>query len=222
MSVDMIARGMAAAAAKSGGGSQLPPSTAADKDKFLRADDSGNPAWEAVNVAEKLVVTGAMGVDNNGNPTIINVDKTGAEIEAAYAAGMDIEFHIDSEGEVYNLGSSDYVGIFDSKYPTFTWTNFLEASLIFLLQLIIENGVDKWFISFLQLATYEELQDIRQLPASTAADKDKFLRVDASGNPAWETVSDTTIKLKSSTAGSTKYFNITVNDSGQITATEAT
>lgn len=33
---------------------------------------------------------------------------------------------------------------------------------------------------------------------------------------------DTTIKLKSSTAGSTKYFNITVNDDGQITATEAT
>ena len=33
---------------------------------------------------------------------------------------------------------------------------------------------------------------------------------------------DTTIRLKSSTAGSTKYFNITVNDDGQITATEAT
>lgn len=48
MSVDMIARGMAAAAAKSGGGSQLPPSTAADKDKFLRVDDSGNPVWQAV------------------------------------------------------------------------------------------------------------------------------------------------------------------------------
>lgn len=33
---------------------------------------------------------------------------------------------------------------------------------------------------------------------------------------------DTTIRLKSSTAGSTKYFSITVNDDGQITATEAT
>lgn len=87
MSVDMIARGMAAAAAKSGGGSQLPPSTAEDKDKFLRVDASGDPEWETVNVAEKFIVN----VTGSVNTGTLTSDHTFSEVVTAYENGAEIE-----------------------------------------------------------------------------------------------------------------------------------
>jgi hypothetical protein len=87
MSVDMIARGMAAAAAKSGGGSQLPPSTAADNGKFLLVDDSGNPAWETVNVAEKFIVNVTGSVETG----TLTSDHTFSEVVTAYENGAEIE-----------------------------------------------------------------------------------------------------------------------------------
>lgn len=56
------------------------------------------------------------------------------------------------------------------------------------------------------------------LPTVTASDSGKFLRVSSTG--AWE--AEEGIILNSSTAGSTKKFKITVDDSGTLSATEVT
>lgn len=72
---------------ESGGGSQLPPSTAADKDKFLRVDASGDPAWETVNVAEKFIVN----VTGSVNTGTLTSDHTFSEVVAAYENGAEIE-----------------------------------------------------------------------------------------------------------------------------------
>lgn len=56
------------------------------------------------------------------------------------------------------------------------------------------------------------------LPTVTASDSGKFLRVSSTG--AWE--AEEGMILNSSTAGSTKKFKITVDDTGAISATEVT
>ena len=43
-------------------------------------------------------------------------------------------------------------------------------------------------ISTLQTTVEEAKTAANRVPASTPADKDKFLRVDAGGNPVWQTV----------------------------------
>lgn len=191
--------------------SALPPSTAADKDKFLRVDASGNPAWETVNAVEKFVVTGELNISADGSSTLTNVDHTVNEAVAAYNAGMRVELHAVSDGIPIILQS--IVMAMDGGVYFTTAYGVGNVNIIMTIVGQIQEGADEWSV-------FNDI--IRELPSHSSDDVGKFLRVDATGNPAWETVSDTTIKLKSSTAGSTKYFNITVNDSGQITATEAT
>lgn len=215
MSVDMIARGMAAAAAKSGGGSQLPPSAAADKDKFLRVGASGDPAWETVNVVEKFVVTGTISVDTEDNATFTNANHTFDEIKAAYDAGMEIELQSVKEGF-----ETAFLPLTAAYSDAFVWYQMSDDRGISVFVTHEDSG-DTWEAYVFVFGKDYIVSEIRQLPESSGADDGKFLRV-VNGAPTWEAVSDTTIKLKSSTAGSTKYFNITVNDDGQITATEAT
>lgn len=62
------------------------------------------------------------------------------------------------------------------------------------------------------------LPDEAVLPTVTASDSGKFLRVSSTG--AWE--AEEGMILNSSTAGSTKKFKITVDDSGTLSATEVT
>lgn len=169
-------------------------------------------------VNTKLLVTCTVAQDSNSDWAVSNPSHTVDEIAAAYRSGANVVLQADfGEGftSVLDLQATD-------GFALFQWGGVvIEIGLVFIF-VQKESNTDSWAMYIVIPVEQGQLSKIRQLPASTAADKDKFLRVDASGNPAWETVSDTTIKLKSSTAGSTKYFNITVNDSGQITATEAT
>lgn len=164
-------------------------------------------------VDTKFLVTCTLARDSDGNWTVTNSSHTFDEISVAYLSGVDVVLRADFNGDVayFDLQLAEVDDIFQ-------WGGTLGTMLFFVV--VQKDG--SWLVDSLKLVIQDQLSEIRQLPVSTAADKDKFLRVDAEGNPVWETVSDTTIKLKSSTAGSTKYFNITVNDSGQITATEAT
>lgn len=167
-------------------------------------------------VNTKFIVTCTIARDSDGNWTVSNPSHTFDEISAAYNTGMDVVLQSQSEGidVVFELQTAQVATMFQ-------WGAMVEMLMVF-VAVEKDGSTDSWLAGSVELVVQDQLAEIRKLPASTSADKDKFLRVGASGNPVWETVSDTTIKLKSSTAGSTKYFNITVNDSGQITATEAT
>lgn len=154
-----------------------------------------------------------------------------AEVFAAYTAGMIVECHI-------TIGQS--VAILPLVWPSESIVGFGATISADKLEMgfnvnsvsvfgINIDSTELWgmhmnlFCEKNAMQTYvnEQINNVRQVPDYSSADNGKFLRV-VNGNPVWETVSDTIIKLKSSRAGSTKYFNITVNDSGQITATEAT
>lgn len=169
-------------------------------------------------VDTRFIVTCTIAQDSDSNWTVSNPNHTFDEIGVAYRSGVDVVLQaVLGEGfiSVLDLQATD-------GSTAFQWGGVVvEVGLVYIL-VQKESNTDSWDMYISTPVEQDQLAEIRQLPASTAADKDKFLRVDASGNPVWETVPDTTIKLKSSTAGSTKYFNITVNDSGQITATEAT
>lgn len=164
-------------------------------------------------VDTKFLVTCTLARDSDGNWTVTNSSHTFDEISVAYLSGVDVVLRADFNGDVayFDLQLAEVDAMFQ-------WGAMVETVMLFVV--VQKDG--SWLADSVGLVIQDQLAEIRQLPASTSADKDKFLRVDASGNPVWETVSDTTIKLKSSTAGSAKYFNITVNDSGQITATEVT
>lgn len=181
MSVDMIARGMAAAAAKSGGGSQLPPSTAEDKDKFLRVNASGDPAWEAVNVAEKFIVTATASSDNT-----CTADHTVAEVLAAYNAGMIVECHI-------IVGQ--FAGILPLVWPSESIVGFGATISIDKLDMGFDvNSITVFGINTGSTETWDmytnlfcENGDVRQIPDYSIADNGKFLRV-VNGTPTWQTV----------------------------------
>lgn len=164
-------------------------------------------------VDTKFLVTCTLARDSDGNWAVSNPSHTFDEISLAYLSGVDVVLQSRSEGidVAFELQAVQVDAMFQ-------WGAMVETVMLFVV--VQKDG--SWLADSVGLVIQDQLAEIRQLPASTSADKDKFLRVDASGNPVWETVSDTTIKLKSSTAGSAKYFNITVNDSGQITATEVT
>lgn len=169
-------------------------------------------------VNTKLLVTCTVAQDSNSDWAVSNPSHTVDEIAAAYRSGANVVLQADfGEGltSVLDLQATD-------GFALFQWGGVvIEIGLVFIF-VQKESNTDSWAMYIVIPVEQGQLSEIRQLPPSTSADKDKFLRVDAGGNPVWEPVSDTTIKLKSSTAGSTKYFNITINDSGQITATEAT
>lgn len=169
-------------------------------------------------VNTKLLVTCTVAQDSNSDWAVSNPSHTVDEIAAAYRSGANVVLQADfGEGltSVLDLQATD-------GFALFQWGGVvIDIGLVYIF-VQKESNTDSWAMYIVTPVEQGQLSEIRQLPAATDADKDKFLRVDASGNPAWEAVPDTAIKLKSSTAGSTKYFNITVNDSGQITATEAT
>lgn len=166
-------------------------------------------------VDTKFIVTATASSDNT-----CTADHTVAEVFAAYNAGMIVECHI-------TVGQ--FVAILPLVWPSEAIVGFgatISADKLgmgFNVNSIsvfgINTGSNEAWTMYTNL--FCEKGDVRQVPEYSSADNGKFLRV-VNGDPAWETVSDTTIKLRSSTAGSAKYFNITVNDSGQITATEAT
>lgn len=166
-------------------------------------------------VDTKFIVTAIAGSDNT-----CTADHTVAEVLAAYNAGVIVECHI-------TVGQ--FVGILPLVWATESIVGFGATISVdklgmgFNVNSIsvfgINTGSNEAWTMYTNL--FCEKGDVRQVPEYSSADNGKFLRV-VNGDPAWETVSDTTIKLRSSTAGSAKYFNITVNDSGQITATEAT
>nr|DAQ49520.1 MAG TPA: hypothetical protein [Caudoviricetes sp.] len=167
-------------------------------------------------VDTKFIVTATAGSDG----TTCTADHTVAEVFAAYTAGKIVECHI-------TVGQ--FTAILPLVWPSESIAGFGAALNVdklgmgFNVNSItvfgINTGSNETWTMYTNL--FCEKGDVRQVPEYSHADDDKFLRV-VNGDPAWETVSDTTIKLRSSTAGSAKYFNITVNDSGQITATEAT
>lgn len=166
-------------------------------------------------VDTKFIVTATASSDNT-----CTADHTVAEVFAAYNAGMIVECHI-------TVGQ--FVAILPLVWPSESIVGFgatISADKLgmgFNVNSIsvfgINTGSNEAWTMYTNL--FCEKGDVRQVPEYSSADNGKFLRV-VNGDPAWETVSDTTIKLRSSTAGSAKYFNITVNDSGQITATEVT
>lgn len=166
-------------------------------------------------VNTKFIVTATASSDNT-----CTADHTVAEVLAAYNAGMIVECHI-------TVGQ--FVAILPLVWPSESIVGFgatISADKLgmgFNVNSITVFGINTGSTDSWAMYTnlFCEKGDVRQVPEYSHADDDKFLRV-VNGDPVWEAVSDTTIKLRSSTAGSTKYFNITVNDSGQITATEVT
>lgn len=169
-------------------------------------------------VDANFLVTCTIAQDSASNFIVSNPSHTLGEISAAYRSGAVVVLQA-SFMETVDFVSGLQIA---QAGALFQWGGVSIDLGIFYITVKKEGNTDSWSMQIDSSVTQDQLSEIRQLPPSTAADKDKFLRVNASGNPVWETVPDTTIKLKSSTAGSTKYFNITVNDSGQITATEAT
>lgn len=167
-------------------------------------------------VNTKFIVTCTIAQDSNSDWVVSNPSHTLDEILSAYRSGMDVvlQAHIDEAADfILPLQAVDS--------DVFLW-GFMNIELGILSIMVQKEGdTDSWSAYVVDPVTQDQLSEIRQLPESSGADDGKFLRV-VNGAPTWEAVSDTTIKLKSSTAGSTKYFNITVNDDGQITATEAT
>lgn len=167
-------------------------------------------------VNTKFIVTCTIAQDSNSDWAVSNPSHTFDEISAAYRSGMDVvlQAHIDEAAN--SILPLQIVDTHDFLWGVMN----IELGL---LSIVVqkEGDADSWSAYVADFVTQDQLSEIRQLPESSGADDGKFLRV-VNGVPTWETVPDTTIKLKSSTAGSTKYFNITVNDDGQITATEAT
>ena len=168
-------------------------------------------------VNNKFIVTCTIAQDSNSDWAVSNPSHTLDEIWAAYRSGTDVVLHAYFEEVADVLLSLQFTqnGLF------FQWISVVVDLGTLYIFAQKEGDTDNWFASVDSLVTQDQLSEIRQLPEASGADDGKFLRV-VNGAPTWEAVSDTTIKLKSSTAGSTKYFNITVNDDGQITATEAT
>lgn len=166
-------------------------------------------------VNTKFIVTVTADSDN-----AYTADHTVAEVLAAYNAGMIVECHV-------IVGQ--FTGILPLVWPSESIVGFGATISVDKLDMGFDvNSITVFGINTGSTETWAmytnlfcENGDVRQIPDYSIADNGKFLRV-VNGTPTWETVPDTTIKLKSSTAGSTKYFNITVNDDGQITATEAT
>lgn len=166
-------------------------------------------------VNTKFIVTVTADSDN-----AYTADHTVAEVLAAYNAGMIVECHV-------IVGQ--FTGILPLVWPSESIVGFGATISVDKLNMGFDvNSITVFGINTGSTETWAmytnlfcENGDVRQIPDYSIADNGKFLRV-VNGTPTWETVPDTTIKLKSSTAGSTKYFNITVNDDGQITATEAT
>lgn len=168
-------------------------------------------------VNTKFLVTCTISQDSNSDWAVNNPSHTVDEIAAAYRSGMDVVLHAYFEEVADVLLSLQFTqnGLF------FQWISVVVDLGTLCIFVQKEGDTDNWSASVDSPVTQDQLSEIRQLPESSGADDGKFLRV-VNGAPTWGAVSDTTIKLKSSTAGSTKYFNITVNDDGQITATEAT
>lgn len=167
-------------------------------------------------VNTKLIVTCTVEKDSNNDFIVSNPSHTFDEISAAYLSGADVVLKTPINENVYTFLELQVAQV----DAVFQWGGMVDTIMVFVT--VQKNGsTDSWLAGNVELVIQDQLSEIRQLPESSGADDGKFLRV-VNGAPTWEAVSDTTIKLKSSTAGSTKYFNITVNDDGQITATEAT
>lgn len=168
-------------------------------------------------VNTKFIVTCTIAQDSNSDWVVSNPSHTLDEIAAAYRSGIDVVLQTHFAEDVAAILSlrATQIDVF------FQWGGVVVELGTVYIWAQKEGDTDSWSTYVANPVTQDQLSEIRQLPESSGADDGKFLRV-VNGAPTWEAVSDTTIKLKSSTAGSTKYFNITVNDDGQITATEAT
>lgn len=167
-------------------------------------------------VNTKFIVTCTLERDSNNDFIVSNPSHTVDEISAAYLSGADVVLKTPINENVYTFLELQVAQV----DAVFQWGGMVDTIMAF-VTVEKDGSTDSWLAYKVDLVIQDQLSEIRQLPESSDADNGKFLRV-VNGAPTWEAVSDTTIKLKSSTAGSTKYFNITVNDDGQITATEVT
>ena len=167
-------------------------------------------------VNTKFIVTCTIEKDSNNDFIVSNPSHTFDEISAAYLSGADVVLKTPINENVYTFLELQVAQV----DAVFQWGGMVDTIMAF-VTVQKDGSTDSWLAGTVNLVIQDQLSEIRQLPESSGADDGKFLRV-VNGAPTWEAVSDTTIKLKSSTAGSTKYFNITVNDDGQITATEVT
>ena len=96
---------------KGGGGSSLPSVTSSDNGKVLAVEDG---AWAASEQGKKFIVTlTPTALDYSGT-----MDKTVAEINAAYEAGMEIWFDIVAPGGHVELKCTQ-AGYDGAEFPSF-------------------------------------------------------------------------------------------------------
>lgn len=89
------------------------------------------------------------------------------------------------DGEGYTQGMAAATGSYVGK----AWTLSLMASTtVRIASKYLDLDAVAAAAAAAQTAAEEAKTAADRVPASTAADKDKFLRVDASGNPVWQTV----------------------------------
>lgn len=102
--------------ALSGGGGALPAITDADNGKVLTANSGVWGAQEPI--GKKFIVTlTPTALDYSGT-----MDKTVAEINAAYEAGQEIWFKVGTEEEGYAFIPVNQVSLGDKVYPSFEAT----------------------------------------------------------------------------------------------------
>lgn len=227
MSVDMIARGMAAAAAKSGGGgTSVQPdwtqndATAADYIKnrpgaydIVQKTQAATGAFVGPSSEDLMPLPSAVAV--KGQQVIVTVD------------GVDTSYIVpapDGDGVVYfgtnpvdefagenppengyifmvlamddGEGNTQGLGAATGSYLGKTWTLSLvtstpvriAAKYLDLDAVAAAAAAAQTTADTAQTTAEEAKTAADRVPASTSADKDKFLRVDASGNPVWQTV----------------------------------
>lgn len=137
-------------------------------------------------VDTRFIVTCTIAQDSDDNLTVSNPSHTFDEISAAYRSGIDVVLQAVLEEtftSVLDLQATD-------GSTAFQWGGVVvELGLVYIL-VQKESNTDSWDMYISIPVEQDQLSEIRQLPASTSADKDKFLRVDASGNPVWETVAN--------------------------------
>jgi frataxin-like iron-binding protein CyaY len=136
---DKLANFWAAAAALDMAGAPLPSVSSADNGKVLAVK---NGAWAASEQGKKFIVTlTPTSEDYSGT-----MDKTVAEINAAYEAGMEIWFSLEISGASSFEFKCDTVGRASGhNYPSFNGVMYYANALVLVKTLTTNNGTKKTY-----------------------------------------------------------------------------
>ena len=152
-------------------GSGLPPSTSEDAGKVLKVDAQGTPGW-----GEDAMAT----VDQNYDSTSTHAQ-----------SGIAVAQALSNVKEVPAVGSSDDNKVLKATYSggvgSYSWET-APASVT------VDQTYDASSANPQSgTAVAGAISTVKQVPASTAADVNKVLKVNAQGNPEWGTDSTVTV-----------------------------